>query len=58
MQDAGAKGGLPPAVQLPETPRPAGLPHLRVPTPGAGSAQATMESSTAAPFPPVCLSSS
>ena len=50
LQEGGAKGGPSPALQLLETPRPAGLPHLKVPTPGMGGAQATMESSTAAPF--------
>ena len=51
-QEAGAKGGTPLGLQLPETPRPAGLPHLKVPTPGTfGGAKATMESSTAAPIP-------
>ena len=51
-QEAGAKGGTPLGPQLPETPRPAGLPHLKVPTPGSmGGAKATMESSTAAPIP-------
>ena len=49
-QEGGAKGGPSPALQLLETPRPAGLPHLKVPTPGVGGAQATMESSNAAPF--------
>ena len=49
-----AKIGQTLTVQLPEafqTPRPAGLPHLKVPTPGTGGAKATMESSTAAPVP-------
>ena len=50
LQESGAKGGPFPAVQLLETPRPAGLPHLKVPTPGGGGAQATMESSNVAPF--------
>ena len=50
LQEGGAKGGPSPALQLLETPRPAGLPHLKVPTPGVGGAQATMESSNAAPF--------
>ncbi len=54
LQDSGAKGGPSPALQLLETPRPAGLPHLKVPTPGVGGAQATMESSNAAHFS-VCL---
>ena len=52
--EPGAKNGQPLTVQLPEafqTPRPPGLPHLRVPTPGTGDAKATMESSTAAPVP-------
>ncbi len=53
MHEPGAKNG-PLIVQLPEsfqTPRPAGLPHLKVPTPGTAGAKATMESSTAAPVP-------
>lgn len=54
VHEPGAKNGQPLNVQLPEafqTPRPPGLPHLRVPTPGTGDAKATMESSTAAPIP-------
>ena len=50
LQDSGAKGGPSQALPLLETPRPAGLPHLMVPTRGGGGAQATMESSNAAPF--------
>ncbi len=53
MHEPGAKNG-PLIVQLPEsfqTPRPAGLPHLKVPTPGTAGGKATMESSTAAPVP-------
>ena len=52
VHEPGATNGHPLTVQLPEafqTPRPAGLPHLKVPTPGTGGAKATMESSTAAP---------
>lgn len=55
MHEAGAKNGQALTVQLPEafqTPRPVGLPHLKVPNLGTmGSAKATMESSTAAPVP-------